>query len=140
MKYVVFQSGGKQYRASVGDILEVEHLAIEKDKKVTFGDILLHTDGESTHIGTPFVAGFSMSAVVLDHVKGDKIRVAKFKAKSRHRRVMGHRQSLTRIKIEEIIGGKSANTEAQRKTEVQKEKSVTPKAKKITQSKVAKVE
>ena len=105
MKYVVLQTGGKQYRVSEGDILEVEQLTAEKDQKLTLNDVLLYTNDGVVKVGTPLVSGVSISAVVLDHVRGEKIRVAKFKAKARTRRVTGHRQSLTKIKIESILDG-----------------------------------
>ncbi len=106
MKYVVIQTGGKQYRVSEGDVIEVEHLASEKDQAITFNEVLLYANGNSSKIGMPFVDGISVGAMVIDHIRGEKIRVAKFKAKARHRRVTGHRQSLTRIKIEAIHDGK----------------------------------
>lgn len=106
MKYVVIQTGGKQYKVSEGDIIEVEHLASEKDQPITFSEVLLYANGNSSKVGMPFVDGISVGAMVMDHIRGEKIRVAKFKAKARHRRVTGHRQSLTRIKIEAIHDGK----------------------------------
>lgn len=105
MKYAVIHTGGKQYRVSEGDIVEVERLASEKDGKVTFSEVLLYSNDGATKIGMPFVSGISLSATIVDHFRGEKIRVAKFKAKARHRRVTGHRQSLTRIKIDTIIDG-----------------------------------
>lgn len=106
MKYAVIQTGGKQYRVSEGDVLEVEHVASDNGQKITFAEVLLYAGDDGAKVGTPFVDGISVGAVVVEHVKGEKIRVAKFKAKARHRRVTGHRQSLTRIKIEAIHDGK----------------------------------
>jgi large subunit ribosomal protein L21 len=106
MKYVVIQSGGKQYRVSEGDTLEIEHLAEEKDQKIIFNEILLYANDGLIKVGKPFVSGITVDAIIIEHFRGDKIRVAKFKAKSRYRKVTGHRQSLTKIKIEAILDSK----------------------------------
>lgn len=110
MKYAIIHSGGKQYRTSEGDIIEIEHLPGVKDQKITFSEVLLYSNDGSTQIGTPFISGILVDGVIIDHFKGNKLRVAKFKAKSRYRRVMGHRQSLTRVKIENISDGSEKDT------------------------------
>lgn len=102
MKHAVIQSGGKQYYVTEGQILEVEHLEGEKDTKVTFNEVLLYNNDSKSLVGKPYVDGISVNAVILEHFKGNKIRVAKFKSKVRYRRVTGHRQHLTRIKIESV--------------------------------------
>lgn len=102
MEYAVVRSGGKQYKVSIGDVLGLEYLAGEKDQKINIDEVLLYSNDDKVKIGTPNLAGMSVTAVILEHFKGDKIRVAKFKAKSRYRRVTGHRQKMTRVKIESI--------------------------------------
>ena len=106
MEYVVIRTGGKQYRVKQGDIIEVDKLPVEKDKVVTFDDVLLWVSDGQVKIGTPLVGDVKVKAKVLDQIKGEKIRVAKFKAKARYRRVMGFRPLLTRIQIEKIELGK----------------------------------
>jgi large subunit ribosomal protein L21 len=101
MKYAVIQTGGKQYKVAEGETVTVEKLATEPGNQFVFDQVLLLVNG-STHVGQPYVAGATVSAKVLDHVKGEKIRVAKFKAKARYRRVTGHRQQLTKLLIEKI--------------------------------------
>lgn len=102
MKYAVIASGGKQYRVSEGDIIDVENLSIDEKKPVSFDTVLLYVvDGKIT-FGTPHVKGIAVLGESLGVQKGKKIRVAKFKAKVRYRRVMGHRQSLTRVKITKL--------------------------------------
>ena len=103
MKYAVLVTGGKQYKVSEDDLLEVEHLDTQKDNKVIFSDILLYADEDNVQVGTPYVKGVSVETTVREHMRGEKIRVAKFKAKARYRRVTGHRQSLTKIKIDKIV-------------------------------------
>jgi large subunit ribosomal protein L21 len=104
MKFAVFTSGGKQYKVSEGDVVELERLS-STDKKINFENVLLYADGESIEIGKPYAHGAKISATILEDIRGEKIRVAKYKAKVRYRRVNGHRQALTRIKIDSISIG-----------------------------------
>lgn len=117
MKYAVIQTGGKQYKVSEGDIIEVERLASDKDQQITFKEVLLYTNDGIAKVGMPFVDGISVGASVVDHMRGEKIRVSKFKAKARYRRVTGHRQSLTLIKIDSIGDGKAAKPTKTTQTE-----------------------
>ena len=100
MKYAVVLAGGKQYKVSEGDILEIDKIAIQDS--YTFSQVLLYVDGDEKMVGTPALSGVVVTAGVLENKKGKKIRVAKFKAKARYRKVMGFRPSLTKIKIEKI--------------------------------------
>lgn len=102
MNYAVIKTGGKQYKVKEGDTLEVDKLPIEKDGVVDFDQVLLLVDGNEVKIGNPVVPNVRVKAKVLEQKKGQKVRVAKFKAKSRYRRVMGFRSLLTKIKIEKI--------------------------------------
>ncbi len=104
MKYAVIQTGGKQYRVSEGDELLVEKIEAEKGAQIDFDQVLLVAGDKKIMVGQPLVAGAKVKAKVLDQVKGEKIRVAKFRAKSRYRKVKGHRQRLTKIKIIKING------------------------------------
>jgi len=106
MKYAVIKTGGKQYRVSEGDIIEIDRLAKEANDKIVFDNVLLLVSDTGVKIGNPFVTGEKVEAKLLDNIKGDKIRVAKFKAKVRYRKVMGFRASLSRVQIDKI-GGKS---------------------------------
>ncbi len=103
MEYVIIETGGKQYRADKGAILEVERLPAQNNSSVTFDKILLHVNGSDVRVGKPYVANIAVKARILENLKGDKIRVARFKAKSRYRKVRGHRQSLSRIQIQDIV-------------------------------------
>jgi large subunit ribosomal protein L21 len=107
MEYAVIRTGGKQYRVKQGDIIEVDKLPVLKDQSITFDDVLLWVLDGQVKVGTPIVSDVKVKAKVLDQIKGEKIRVAKFKAKVRYRRVMGFRAQLTRIQIEKIESGKS---------------------------------
>lgn len=103
MNYAVIRSGGKQHKVSVGDIIEVDKLTTAANGQVSFSEILLYVADGKVRIGTPTIKEVTVKGTVLEQKKGKKIRVAKFKAKSRYRRVMGFRPQLTRIKIESIL-------------------------------------
>ena len=102
MDYAVFRTGGKQYRVKPGDTLDVELLPNPVDSLAEFGEVLaLSDDGEVT-IGAPLVEGAKVTAQVLSHYKDRKLIVFKYKAKTRYRRKRGHRQSYTRLRIQDI--------------------------------------
>lgn len=102
MEYAVVRTGGKQYKVSKGEIIEVERLNVAPGEKLSFEDVLLHVGDKVAKLGKPKLKGIVVKATVLDHLKGKKLRISKFKAKSKYRRVTGHRQKLSRVKIEEI--------------------------------------
>jgi large subunit ribosomal protein L21 len=100
--YAVVTSGGKQYRVEAGSELEVERLAADAGSTITFDRVLLVGDGEDVTVGTPTVPGASVSGTVIGEVLGPKLIVFKFKQKATYRRKNGHRQHLTRVRIDEI--------------------------------------
>lgn len=102
MKYAILKIAGKQYKVSEGEIFEVDKLEGEKGEKLTFEEVLLLNDGKDVKVGQPYIQGAKVTAEILEQLKGEKIRVAKFKAKSRYRRVIGFRPQLTKIKIIKI--------------------------------------
>lgn len=102
MKYAVIESGGKQYRVTEGDILEVDRLSVPEKSDLMFDRVLLTRLDEKVIIGTPLLQNVKVKGKVLALTKGEKINVRKFKAKSRHRRTTGFRASLTKIQITEI--------------------------------------
>ena len=99
MEYAVVRIGGKQYKVSTGDIIEVDKQDVKPNEQVIFDDVLLFASNGKTKIGNPKVDSVKVKALVLEQKKGKKIRVAKFKAKVRYRRVMGFRPQLTRLEI-----------------------------------------
>ena len=102
MKYAVIRTGGKQYRVKEGDTVEVERLSEQKDSNMLFSDILFFQEDGKVLVGKPTLSDVTISAKVIEDLRGPKIRVAKFKAKARSRRVIGHRQALTKVQIEKI--------------------------------------
>lgn len=101
-RYVVLRSGGKQYRVTEGETLDLQKIE-HKDKEVTFDDILFYASDGEYLIGNPNVENVKVVATVIEDLKGEKIRVAKFKSKVRYRKVIGFRPLLTRIKIDKIV-------------------------------------
>ena len=103
--YAVLSSGGKQYRVEAGTTLMLERLDGEPGvagSQVTFDRVLLIGDGDDVTIGTPTVAGASVSATVLGEALGPKLVIFKFKQKVKYRRRTGHRQHMTRVRIDTI--------------------------------------
>lgn len=118
-KYAVIKTGGKQYRVAEGDVLAVEKLSEEKGESFTFDQVLLVVDGKKVSLGQPLIDQGKVEGEVLEHFRGPKIKVAKFKAKSRYRRVQGHRQELTRVrikKIAEVPGGRKRDQKEKKET------------------------
>lgn len=110
--YAVLMTGGKQYRVEAGSTLVVEKVGGEPGSSVTFDRILLVGDGDDVTVGSPTVAGASVSATVLGEALGPKIVVFKFKQKAKYRRRTGHRQHLTRLRIDSISAdGKTVRAE-----------------------------
>lgn len=101
--YAVIETGGKQYRVMPGQVLVVEKLAGDPGDELAFNNLLMVVKDEGeTQIGTPYVDGAKAVGTVLSQERGKKILVFKYKAKSNYRRRQGHRQSLTRVRIERI--------------------------------------
>ena len=103
MKFAVIKTGGKQYRVAPGDVLRVEKLPEgEVGKVVTFSEVLLAEDGTETKLGTPHLAGASVTAEYVKLGKADKVLILKYKNKTRYRVKRGHRQPYSEVKITSI--------------------------------------
>jgi len=102
---VVIKTGGKQYRVREGDTLEVETLGGAPGEEIEFSEVLLLSDGDNIEVGTPFIDGAKVTAKILEHGRGKKIRIIKFKRRKNYRRQMGHRQNFTRVEIIGIAKG-----------------------------------
>ncbi len=103
MKYAVIAHSGKQYKVAEGDTISLDSVALVKPEEVfEFSEVLLIVDDNKRHVGTPTVKGAKVTGKVVSHEKGEKIRVAKFKAKVRTRKVIGFRAKITKVKIDKI--------------------------------------
>ena len=100
--YAIFETGGKQYTAKVGDVLFIEKLNAEADATVKFDQVLAVLDGENTKIGAPVVEGAAVEAKVVKNGKGKKIDIIRYKAKKGEKRHIGHRQPYTKVEITKI--------------------------------------
>ena len=101
--YAVIESGGKQYRVQQGDIIKLEKLAVEPGKNVEFDKVLLQSDGDKNiKIGTPLIKGAKVIGEVIDHGKGKKIDIIKFRRRKHHLKHQGHRQQYTEVKITKV--------------------------------------
>ena len=105
--YAIIVTGGKQYKVEVGSEIMVEKLDEQIGANVNF-DVLMMADGENVQIGTPVVKGVSAKAEVLEHGKGKKVVVFKYKPKKDYRKKQGHRQPFTAVKVLEIASAKKA--------------------------------
>ncbi|NLG98103.1 MAG: 50S ribosomal protein L21 [Chloroflexi bacterium] len=102
MKYAIVENGGKQYRAVEGSTIEVDRMTLEPGEAVKLDSVLLLVDGDEVSVGAPVVKGAQVKATVLEHIKGPKIVVFKYRPKKRYRVKSGHRQQYTRLQINSI--------------------------------------
>ena len=100
--YAIIETGGKQYRVSEGDVLNIEKLEIAEGETVGFDRVLTVVKEGEVVIGKPLIAGAKVTAAIVEHGKGKKILVFKYKAKANYRRRQGHRQPYTKVRIEKI--------------------------------------
>ncbi|MEE2984084.1 MAG: 50S ribosomal protein L21 [Pseudomonadota bacterium] len=101
----VIKTGGKQYRVSEGDKVNIESLAVDAGEGVEFAEVLMLADDDNIEIGTPFVEGAKVTAKVVEHGRGEKILIVKFKRRKHYLRRKGHRQNYTRVEITGVTKG-----------------------------------
>lgn len=116
MNYVVFELGKHQFKASPGEEILVNRLSYKKDSHFEIDKILLWNNQGQVLIGQPYISGVYLKCQLVDCLRGEKIRVAKFRAKSRYRRTSGHRQSLSKIKVLKILKSTDKNRHGQDKS------------------------
>jgi large subunit ribosomal protein L21 len=102
MAYAVIRTGGKQYRVTEGDVVRVASLAGNPGDKVKFDVLLL--SGESVQIGKPSVSGAEVEGEIVQHGRGEKLVVFKFRKRKRSRKKAGHRQDFTAVRITGVKG------------------------------------
>ena len=101
--YAIFRTGGRQYRADVGKVVDVERLPYEVDHSFEIEEVLLVGDGDNTVIGQPHVDGAKVKVTVVEQGRDKKIIVFKYRHRTNYRRKRGHRQYFTRLRIDEIV-------------------------------------
>jgi large subunit ribosomal protein L21 len=122
--YAVIRTGGKQYKVKVGDLIDVERLGGDDGASLELEPLLVVDDDGNVTSAADDLAKAKVMASVVDHHRGRKIRVFTYKNKTRQRRTLGHRQSLTRLKVEAIdLGGRkrAARSGGRAKTDQQSE-------------------
>jgi len=102
--YAVFQSGGKQHRVSEGQIVRLEKLEAATGDVVEFDQVLMVSNGDDVKIGAPLVSGGLVKAEIVNHGRGDKVKIVKFRRRKHSRKMQGHRQWFTEVKITAING------------------------------------
>ena len=100
--YAVLETGSKQYRVVAGDTLEIERLAVEAGKSVTFDRVLLVNKDGKVSVGAPTVTGATVVADVVKHIRGEKKLTFKMKRRKGYHKSIGHRQELTVVTVKEI--------------------------------------
>ena len=100
--FAIVRTGGKQYKVAPGDVFEVERLKADVSSKVVLDEVLLVNDGDECIVGAPTIKGAGVECTVMEEIRGPKIKVFKFKAKKRYRRLRGHRQELTVLRVDDV--------------------------------------
>ncbi|MFC2013742.1 50S ribosomal protein L21 [Chloroflexota bacterium] len=113
--YAIIETGGKQYKVSLGQAVDVERLAVAEGDTIELDKVLLIADGDKLEVGTPTVDGAKVVATSQGEGKGKKIIVLKYKPKVRYRKKTGHRQFYTRLVIDKIIGPGAVSDEPAKK-------------------------
>jgi large subunit ribosomal protein L21 len=103
--YAIVKCGGRQYRAEEGHSFVVEKLPYEVGEKIDLDEVLLVSDGGDVSVGQPVIGGASVKATIVEQFRGKKIFVWKYRPRKRYRHRQGHRQSYTRLRVDEIIAG-----------------------------------
>lgn len=98
-KFAIIETGGKQYKVSAGESLEIEKLAADEGGKVSFDKVLMTVDGDTVKIGTPYIEGASVESEVVRQGRGKKKIVFRYHSKVRYRKMKGHRQPFTEVKV-----------------------------------------
>ena len=100
--YAIIETGGKQFKVSEGDEIDVELLKVDEGSKFTLENVLLVSNGDNLDVGVPYVSGATVDATVVSHGKEKKVIVYKYKPKKGFHKKKGHRQPFTKLKIEKI--------------------------------------
>ena len=100
--YAVIKAGGKQYRVAPGENIKIEQVQADVGATIVLDQVLMVADGEAVKVGTPTVAGAKVSATVVAHGRGPKIRIFKMRRRKHYQKNQGHRQNYTEIRVDAI--------------------------------------
>ena len=112
--FAIIETGGKQYRVTKDDVISIEKIAGKPGDNVTLDQVLLLNDDKDINLGTPLLKGAKVSATIVNQGKADKVIVFKKKRRHNYRRLKGHRQELTYLKITDISTTSSSSSKAEK--------------------------
>ncbi len=112
--FAIIETGGKQYRVTKDDVISIEKIAGKPGDNVTLDQVLLLNDDKDINLGTPLLKGAKVSATIVNQAKSDKVIVFKKKRRHNYRRLKGHRQELTYLKITDISTTSSSSSKAKK--------------------------
>lgn len=101
--YAILKVGGEQHRVTKGQTVTINKIEKETGSDIEFDTVLMVKNGETTTVGAPTVEGCKVVAEIVNHKRGDKVKVFKFKRRQNYARTIGHRDWLTEVKIKDII-------------------------------------
>ncbi len=123
--YAIIETGGKQYKVTPGQTVDVERLDVAEGKTVEIERVLLLGEGDKVTIGQPTVSGAKVIATSRGDFRGEKVIVFKYKPKVRYRKKTGHRQQQTRLVIDKIVEPATASKSGTKRTTQRRKKGVT---------------
>ncbi len=123
--YAIIETGGKQYKVTPGEILDVERLDVTEGNTIELDKVLLIAEGDKVTVGKPTVDGAKVIATSQGEGKGKKVIVFKYKPKVRYQKKTGHRQLHTRLVIDKIVTPEAARSEPTKKTRRRKKEVIT---------------
>ncbi len=135
--FAVIKTGGKQYRVAGGQEIVIEKLEGEAGDTLVFGEVLMIGDGDKVDVGAPLIKGAQVVGEVVEQTRGAKVVAFKKKPRNTYRRKLGHRQSLTVIKITEILAKGGATEKKTVKASAEDKPATKPAAKKAPAKKAA---
>jgi large subunit ribosomal protein L21 len=100
--YAVIKTGGKQYRVAPGEKIKIEQIPADVGAQIVLDQVLMVADGEAVKVGNPLVSGAKVSATVIAHGRGTKVKIFKMRRRKNYHRTQGHRQNYTEIRVDAI--------------------------------------
>ncbi len=100
--FAIFESGGKQHRVTEGSVVQLERLDGAQGDEIVFDKVMMVANGDDITVGQPYLSGGTVKGEVVEHGKGDKVRIIKFKRRKNYMRTKGHRQLFTSVRITAI--------------------------------------
>jgi large subunit ribosomal protein L21 len=100
--YAVIKTGGKQYRVAPGEKIKIEQIPADVGSQIVLDQVLMVGEGESVKVGNPLVSGAKVTATVVSHGRGEKVRIFKLRRRKHYQKTQGHRQNYTEIRVDAI--------------------------------------